>query len=185
MLEGDAQPRAALCRGQVVEPGGLVAHPVIAEQPAEDRVRRDRCDHSAISRRHLVEPGAGNGAAGPGHVLEHDGRAAGNMARQMPGDGARIDAEAAAEISADDKGDGLAGIIVVGTNRARHRGERGERNTTALERTKIGQDRSASHQLSSCWRRRVEMASPIEVLDLEAPLVIYTRNTTEISRPNG
>src|SRR5436309_10613416 len=157
---------------------------MIAEEAAEDRVRRDGRNDGAVPGRHLVEPGARDGTAGPGHVLEHDGRAAGNIAWQMPGDGARIDAEAAAEVRPDDEVDGLAVVIIGGANRAGHGGERSERDPAAPESPQFSQHSSAAHQLSSCWRRRIEMASPIEVLDLETLLIICTRNTTEICRPD-
>src|SRR5262245_47430207 len=99
----------------------------------------------------------------------------------MPGYGARVDAEAAADVRPDDEGDGLA-IVIVGSADGASQGS--ERDAATPEHPQLRHHSSAAHQLSSCRRRRIEMASPIEVLDLVALLIICTRNTTEICRPD-
>ena len=59
----------------------------------------------------------GLGAAGARHVLDHDGRLAGDVAAEMARHRARVDVVAAARSAADDHLDGLAGVVVGGGKR--------------------------------------------------------------------
>src|SRR5690349_12342697 len=99
MMERHAHARALLGTGQIVEFLGLIDSPAVAEQPRQDRVWRDRSNRRAVLGGDMIQPGAGDGAAGARHVPDHDRWIAGNMARKVLGDRARIEAETTTRIS--------------------------------------------------------------------------------------
>ena len=136
-LEGRADAGRDIGAAEILELGRLEARlHALVEQRADDHPGKDHADGQAILRRARIEVVGEVDAAGARHVLDHDRRLArdvlGNMPRQRP----RVDVVAAAGIAADDHGDGLLGVEVVGNRRA------GEHAAEADE----GRQHSARHR---------------------------------------
>src|SRR5262245_13663710 len=111
----DADARRVVGAGEILELGRVVERlrPVVEQRP-HDRAGKDRADHRPVLGRDAVDEGGGAAAAGAGLVLHDDGRIPRNEAREMAAEHAGVDVVAAADIAADEKVDGLAGVVVRG-----------------------------------------------------------------------
>jgi hypothetical protein len=117
---GRADACAALGATEILEPDRLIrGFGLRIEQRRHDRAWIERADGGAVLGRHGINVRSRLHGAGAWHVADDDGRVAGDEARQMSREGARVEIVAAAGAAANHHADGLASVEVGGRSACR------------------------------------------------------------------